>query len=192
MRTAIFGGTFNPVHIGHLVIAEEILVQTGCDSVLFIPANIPPHKEVTDPGAGIRLEMLAKSIADDPRFRASDCEIRRSGISYTIDTVRYLVAAGIVEERPCLVLGDDLIGGFKDWKEPDAIARETSLILVHRNRVSLLSFGYPHLYIDNEPLPVSSTTIRKAIAEGMAWRYLVPEAARKIIEERSLYGLRTR
>lgn len=190
MRTALFGGTFNPVHIGHLLIAEEVLAQTGCDNVLFIPANIPPHKQLADPGAALRLSMLEKSIAGNRRFRCSDCEIRRAGVSYSIDTIRYLVGLGLVEPKPSLLIGDDLVKGFGSWKESEAILKESSIIVVHRRYAERLPISFPHRYIDNELFPVSSTAVREKIAGKGAWRYLVPDAAREIIEEHGLYGLR--
>lgn len=190
MKTAIFGGTFNPVHIGHLLIAEEVLTQTDCDNVLFIPANIPPHKPVEDPGAAFRLSMLEKSISGNPRFRLSDCEILRAGISYTIDTIRYLVDIGMVEPKPSLLIGDDLVEGFGSWKEPRAIVEESSLIVVHRRYARKVPVSFPHRYIDNVIFPVSSTIVREKIAGSGAWHYLVPEAARKIIEEHRLYGFK--
>ncbi len=177
MKTAIFGGTFNPVHIGHLLIAEEVLTQTDCDNVLFIPANIPPHKPVEDPGAAFRLSMLEKSISGNPRFRLSDCEILRAGISYTIDTIRYLVNIGMVEPKPSLLIGDDLVEGFGSWKEPRAIVEESSLIVVHRGmlgRFRILS----HRYIDNVIFPVSSTIVRGKMRKAELALSL-PEAARK-------------
>jgi len=189
VKTAIFGGTFNPVHIGHLVIAEEVLAQTDCDRILFIPAYNPPHKSIDDPGPALRLEMLEKSVQGNPRFSVSDCEIRRSGVSYSIDTIRYLVGNGLVEAKPSLIMGDDLIAGFDGWKEADAILRESSLIVVHRLSDTRLPVNHPHRYIDNAIFPVSSTIVREKIAQKKAWRYLVPEAARKIIEEHGLYGL---
>lgn len=190
MRTAIFGGSFNPVHVGHLVIAEEILVQTGCDTILFIPAYDPPHKDFHDPGPSLRLAMLEASIAGNTHFRASDCEIRRSGVSYTIDTIRHLVGGGFVEPKPFLVIGDDLVEGFGSWKESEAVAQETSILIVHRRFETRLLMPFPHRYIDNAIFPVSSSAVREKAASGGAWRYLVPEAARKIMEEHGLYGLR--
>lgn len=190
MKTAIFGGTFNPVHSGHLLIAEEVLSQTDCDNVLFIPANIPPHKSVDDPGAELRLSMLKQSVFGNSRFRVSDCEILRSGVSYTIDTIRFLIASGQVETRPSLLIGDDLVEGFGSWKEARAIVEESSLIVVHRRYAQKIPVSFPHRYIDNAIFPVSSTMVREMIAEGGAWQNLVPEAARKIIEQHKLYGFK--
>jgi nicotinate-nucleotide adenylyltransferase len=188
MRTAIFGGTFNPVHIGHLFVAEEILAMSGCDRILFIPAHTPPHKSVDDPGPEIRFRMLLDSIADTPAFQADGCELERAGISYSIDTVRYLVENRIVEPRPVFVLGDDLIQGFGQWKMPEALAAETELLVFHRGSPERLPFGYPHRYLDNLPLPISSSMIRERIAGAAAWRSLVPAPARGIIESLHLYG----
>jgi nicotinate-nucleotide adenylyltransferase len=188
MRTAIFGGTFNPVHIGHLFVAEEILAMSCCDRILFIPAHTPPHKSVDDPGPEIRFRMLLDSIADTPAFQADGCELERAGISYSIDTVRYLVQNRIVEPRPVFVLGDDLIQGFGRWKMPEALAAETELLVFHRGSPERLHFGYPHRYLDNLPLPISSSMIRERIAGAAAWRSLVPAPARGIIESLHLYG----
>jgi len=190
MKTALFGGTFNPVHIGHLAIAEEVLCRTGCDRILFIPANIPPHKRVEDPGASVRLEMLRESIRHDIRFSVSDCEIAREGISYTIDTIRYLVAARIIEPLPYLILGDDLIKGFRSWKEHGSVEQESEILILHRVFKDRIDPGFRHRYIDNDLLPISSTRIRQRIAENQAWRYLVPDAVRKTIEDKRLYGFR--
>lgn len=187
-KTAIFGGTFNPVHIGHLFVAEEILAHTGCDRILFIPAHTPPHKFVDDPGPDIRFRMLKDSIADNPAFEANDCELKRAGISYSIDTVRYLVHEGIVEPRPVFVLGDDLIPGFGLWKLPEALAAETELLVFHRESAERIALVYPHSYLDNLPLPISSSMIRARIAEGQAWRSLVPAQARMLIESLRIYG----
>jgi len=94
MKTAIFGGTFNPVHLGHLILAEEVLRQTNYDRVLFVPVNIPPHKAIDDPGPETRLLMLSRAISRFSFFEVEDCEIRRAGVSYSIETIRYLVKQG--------------------------------------------------------------------------------------------------
>lgn len=187
MKTAIFGGTFNPIHIGHLIIADEVIAQTGCDRVLFVPANIPPHKEVDDPGARLRLAMIQGSVEGDPRFLVSDCEISRAGVSYTIDTIRHLRGLGLVEPKPSLIVGDDLLPGFGGWKESEALLEECSLIVVHRQYKECIPFMAPHRYLNNLRIPISSTLVRERIRAGNAWRYLVPAAARAIIEEKRLY-----
>jgi nicotinate-nucleotide adenylyltransferase len=189
VRTALFGGTFNPLHIGHLCIAEELLHALPCDRVLFVPANIPPHKALKDPGPLLRLEMLKLSLAADPRFAVDDCEIERKGISYTIDTIRHLVAAGSIEPKPFLVIGDDLVAGFGSWKNSASILEESRLVVVHRFSNERLAPLFPHIYVDNGIFPVSSSLVRSRIASGGAWRFLVTAEVRKVIEEHGLYGL---
>jgi len=190
VRTALFGGSFNPIHIGHLIMAEEVLLVTGCERILFLPANIPPHKDLEDPGAEIRAAMVEASIDGDTRFSLSRCEIERAGVSYTIDSLRSLQSQGLVGKHPCIVIGDDLIEGFSSWKEADLLARETELVIVHRLSPQNLSFDYPHRYLNNRMLPISSTEIRQLIEQKGAWRYLVPEGARRLIEKNRLYGYR--
>jgi nicotinate-nucleotide adenylyltransferase len=188
VRTALFGGSFNPIHIGHLIMAEEVLLATGCDRILFLPANIPPHKALDDPGPELRAAMVEASIGADPRFGLSRCELERSGISYTIDSLRILQFQGLVEKKPCIIIGDDLLDGFSSWKEADLLSREAELIVVRRTSPRKLLFAYPHRYLNNRILPISSTEIRTLIQEGGAWRYLVPEGARGVIEKNALYG----
>ncbi|MCX7026874.1 MAG: nicotinate (nicotinamide) nucleotide adenylyltransferase [Spirochaetes bacterium] len=190
VRTAIFGGTFNPLHIGHLCIAEEVLHALPCDRVLFVPANIPPHKALEDPGAALRYEMLKRSLACDPRFAFDDCEIKRRGISYSIDTIRHLVGANLVESKPFLIIGDDLVEGFFSWKEYASILEASEIVIVHRFSVERLRPSFPHVYVDNGIFPVSSSLIRARIALKGAWRFLVTPETRGIIEEHGLYGLR--
>lgn len=189
MRTAVFGGSFNPVHLGHLVIAEEVLVRGGFDEILFIPAFLPPHKEIRDPGPEIRLRMLAAAIGGNGAFRLSDCEINRGGVSYSIDTIRELLSGGVIEGKPGLVIGDDLVPGFASWKEPGALADASRILIVRRTAAEEPAFPYPHEYVDTPILQISSSDIRERIASGRAWRYMVPEAVRRIIESERLYGL---
>ena len=189
MKAAIFGGTFNPVHAGHLVIGASVLRGFDFDKVLFIPAFIPPHKNVDDPGPEIRLEMLSAAIAPFEGFAVSDCEISRRGISYTIDTVRELVAKGVVEQRPGVLIGDDLASGFSRWRLASDLAKEARIIVVHRSTRRRLALDFPHEYLDNEITPLSSSEVRTLIKSGGAWKNLVPARVAEIIESRRLYGL---
>ena len=190
MKTAIFGGTFNPVHHGHLSIAKAVLESTEYERILFIPANIRPNKEYEDPGVKLRLRMLSGAIAYEPRFGLSDCEIRRSGISYSIDTIRYLVSSGMVEACPGLIIGDDLVEGFHTWKEPENLLAECRIIIARRLPEGRVEVPFDHLYINNEVIAVSSSLVRNLIERGEAWDHLVPGAARETIEEYGLYGFR--
>lgn len=188
MKAAIFGGSFNPVHIGHLIMAEEVLHATHCDKVIFMPAFLPPHKDLEDPGPDFRASMLEAGIADAGIFALNRCELDRRGLSYTIDSLRYLKSQGIVDEKPCIILGDDLIDGFSAWKEAEALSREAELVVVRRKSPIPLAFSYPHRYLANRMLPISSSEIRSLIQAKGPWRYLVPPGTRTIIEANGLYG----
>ncbi len=191
MKTLLFGGSFNPPHMGHLILADEAMKEFAYDRVLFVPAWKPPHKEIhSDPGPETRLEMLRSACEGQDGFEVEDCEIRRAGISYSIDTVRYLVAVGKLEAGPGFLFGADLAEDFGAWKEADALARECRLILMRRDDEEISNFPWPHLELRNFDLPLSSSLVRSRIASGGAWKYLVPPGVRRIIENRGLYGYR--
>ena len=189
MRTAIFGGSFNPFHIGHLVLGDEILGSGLCGRVLFVPAFLPPHKSIQDPGPGFRLAMVERSIQGQKGLGVEDCEILREGVSYSIDTINYLVENKIIEPNPLLVMGDDLVDGFKNWKNPDALLRACEILVVHRRFEARVHVSFPHRYVENPIIPISSTMVRDRISHGKPWRFLVPEGSRRVIEEHGLYGI---
>jgi len=205
MRLLLLGGSFNPVHVGHLVLADEIRSQFGYDLVVLVPAFKAPHKGrggagpscggpsdggVADPGPQRRLVMLRLAVEGDPGMAVDDCELERGGVSYTIDTIRDIVARYRPEGKPGLVIGDDLIPDFASWREPEAIAAEADLICAHRLSSARLDFPYPHRYADNSLVPVSSSLVRGRIASGGPFRYLLPAPVRDYIIENRLYGLR--
>jgi nicotinate-nucleotide adenylyltransferase len=190
VRLLLFGGTFNPVHWGHLVLAEELLAEFAYDLVLFVPSGRPPHKELAeDPGPEIRLEMLRLATLDNPAFAVDDCELRRAGPSYTIDTLRGLSSRWNFDGKPGLVLGDDLVPGYPSWREPDAVARESDIVVARRTG-ELHPFPYPHREAANRLVPLSSSEIRALAKAGQSLRYLVPEPVRELILSRGLYGAR--
>lgn len=135
MKIAMLGGTFNPVHIGHLALADAVHGLLGYDKVVLIPTCLPPHKEPAR-GAGDqdRLAMLELAIADADFLTVDDCELVRGGISYTIDTIQYLKKkyADSLEGKIGLVIGQDLISGFLDWKDAEELARITDIIIASR------------------------------------------------------------
>ncbi len=186
MKTVILGGSFNPPHLGHLFLAEQALIQGGYDQVLLIPAHIPAHKDDVPMAAPQdRLAMVERAVEGLPAWSAEDCEIRRGGVSYTIDTLRYLKEKGRITGRAGIILGDDLAAGFSSWKEADTLALEADLILAQRG--GSMEFPYPHRRLKNRPLPLSSSEIRDRIDRGQAWKWLVARGTAEWIEERGLY-----
>jgi nicotinate-nucleotide adenylyltransferase len=189
VRALILGGTFNPVHIGHLFIAEEARTALGYDRVVFVPANIPSHKDpgpVADPPH--RLRMLALALAPYPWFQLDDCEVARGGTSYTIDTVGDLAARLGIEGRPGLLIGDDLLAGFPSWKNAPVLAGLVDLIVVRRTAEPAPGFPYPHAALRNPVLSVSSSEIRRRVGEGRTIRFLVPDGVAAYIAETGLYA----
>jgi nicotinate-nucleotide adenylyltransferase len=189
VRALILGGTFNPVHIGHLFIAEEVRTLLGYEKVLFVPAFIPVHKDprpVLD--AVHRMRMLALAVSEYPPFLVEDCEIRRGGPSYAIDTVEELVAERGILGKPGLLIGDDLLAGFPTWREAERLVRMVDLVVVRRSGAARAEFPYPHREVENPVLGVSSSEIRRRVAEGRSIRFLVPGGVAEYIERNGLYA----
>lgn len=188
MKPALLGGTFNPVHNGHLHLARAVIGETDCTDVIFVPSNKPAHKEIKGSATPQdRLNMLEAAVWEAPRFRVNDCEIRRGGVSYTIDTVRYLVSMYNLTQPPILVIGDDLIDGFSEWKCVDRLVELTELVVAHRKTGDRRPCPYPHTYLHNEVEPISSRQIRAWCAEGRSISAFVPPAVEAYIRTHGLY-----
>jgi nicotinate-nucleotide adenylyltransferase len=186
MKTALLGGSFNPLHLGHLQLADE-LRHRGYGRVLLVPANIPAHKrspESVEPL--VRLEMT-RAAALAYGFEVSDCEIQRGGVSYTIDTVRYIRETFNPEGAVGIVIGEDLIADFHTWKQYKELLAEAELLVARRGSVRLDRNDISYSRLDNPDFPVSSTEIRNRIAEGRAYRFLLPPEVYRFIRERGLY-----
>ncbi|AEF84329.1 nicotinate [Treponema primitia ZAS-2] len=189
MRFAILGGSFNPIHLGHLSLAEAVLSAFGYDRVILVPASTSPFKlSVHGASPRDRLDMLNASIPGDPRFTIDDCEIQREGVSYTIDTVKDIIQRYRCEGKPALILGDDLARDFNKWRSAGEIAEITDIIIAHRLSAEALPFPFPHKQLENEILALSSGDLRDRIRSAGPWGYLVPQGARLIIQDRGLYG----
>ena len=188
MKAVVLGGTFNPVHIGHLHLAEEVLLDFDYERIIFIPSNIPAHKEIEDRVTPEdRIHMLELAISYHPAFSLDTCEIERGGISYSIETVRYLKSKYGIDAKPGFIIGDDLIVGFPTWKNADLLSKEARLIVAHRGYTERLAFPYPHTYMDNQILPISSSDVRRRIRERTAVRFLLPAEIWQYIEVKGLY-----
>jgi nicotinate-nucleotide adenylyltransferase len=190
VRLLFLGGSFNPVHIGHLIMAEELCVEFGYDLVLLVPSFRPPHKDiVNEPGPVHRLAMLRLAAAGDPGLAVDDCELRRGGLSYTIDTLAEIAGRYPIEGKPGLVVGDDLIPGFGAWHRPAEIAEAADLVCAHRGSVEELPLAYPHRYAHNSLVQISSSMVRERISEGRTFRRLLDPSVYEYIREHGLYGL---
>ena len=195
MRLAVLGGSYNPIHIGHLMLADAVALRYGYDTIAFVPAFLSPFKDGhSGCTAEDRLAMVKLAIADNPAFYCEPCEIRRQGVSYTIDTLKFLKKKFTqCEGKIGLIIGDDLLEGFAGWREAEHIPDYADIIVGNRiiDRYSTeqaASAGkLPHLRVDNALLPVSSSGIRAAVKEKKSWRYLVPSAVYSYIKEHKLY-----
>ncbi len=188
MKIVIFGGTFNPVHNGHLYIGEEISKQLDYDRILYIPSNIPPHKNYSGSVTpSMRVEMLGLAL-DGDRFTIEDCEILRGGKSYTVDTVEFLYGKYNIDGKVGLVIGDDLIENFRSWHRWEDLVEMVDLVVVHRTDKERKRCSIPHIYLDNLVLPISSREIRLRVKTGRAFRYLVPESVYSYIKTNKLYS----
>jgi nicotinate-nucleotide adenylyltransferase len=191
VRLAILGGSFNPIHLGHLFLADTVLSDLHYDRVALVPACRSPFKlDVTgmEDNAHERLQMAAVAIAGDPRLTVDDCEIRRGGVSYTVDTIADIIRRYIPEGKPGLIIGDDLAEDFPKWRNSEQILAMVDIIIARRINSGKPEISYPCTYIENDIMEISSKLIREKIAEGGAWRSLVPPVVRTIIEGRGLYA----
>ncbi len=192
MKVGLFGGTFDPIHIGHLIVAEEAREQARLDRVVFVPSGIPPHKrsESVSPGS-VRLEMTRLATQGNPKFEVSDFEVSRNEASFTIQTVRYFSKELGSDAELFLIVGADSILEVAAWKDPKELLSECRPIVVSRPGFAL-SGVEPWvrdrvLFIEGVPFGVSSTDIRVRVASGRSIRYLVPPPVLAYIVEHRLY-----
>lgn len=188
MKTIIIGGTFNPVHNGHLYISEELKIQFGYERVIFIPSNYQVHKSTSElVPAHHRVKMLELALKDSRSF-VDLCEIERGGISYMIDTVKSVKSKYKISDRVGLFIGDDLIEGMKDWHNVEELLDNVDIVVAHRESGLELTTNIIHRYLNNFPIQISSSDIRNRIRSGKAFRYLIPENVYAYILEKDLYS----
>ncbi|SEO32916.1 nicotinate-nucleotide adenylyltransferase [Amphibacillus marinus] len=184
-RIGLLGGTFDPPHIGHLAIADEVYKQLALDEVWFIPSASPPHKPAAHVATKDRIAMLEAAIDCDDRFKLELIEIERQGKSYTIDTL-----TALIERYPNLsfyfIIGADMVEYLPKWNQVDNLVQLAQFVGVKRPDYQLLT-PYPVTLINGPSLDVSSTEIRERLASNQPVHYLVPPKVMEIIKERRLY-----
>ncbi len=192
-KLGIFGGTFDPVHLGHLLVAETAREQLVLDRVLFMLAPQPPHKPM--PGLTpwpTRLAMLEGALSDQPHFTISTLEVQRSGPSYTVDTLRELHQLPEFQHTQFyLIIGADSLSQFHTWREPKVIV-ELATLAVYPRLESLAPqepapMPWSCIHLQAPRIEISSTDIRRRLACGQSVRYLIPESVRQYITRHRLY-----
>ena len=200
-RIGIFGGSFDPVHQGHLLIAEQFAEDMKLDRVKFIPAKVSPFKLGYTPTSDKhRLEMLRLAVGSNPRFEVDPLELERGGVSYTIDTVTAL--RGVEPDAEYyMLIGADSLKDFKKWKSPEELLVSVSLVVARRggeappqwSELSGLASrevleGIQKRALDLPAMELSSTDIRRRVAQRRSIRYLVPSSVEVYIHSHGLYG----
>jgi nicotinate-nucleotide adenylyltransferase len=208
-RTAVFGGSFDPIHHGHLMLADEALEQLDLDRILFVPAGSPPHKPAASlTSAADRRAMVALATAGHPRFDVSDVELERPGPSFTVDTLETLAAGG---DELFLLVGSETFLDLLSWRAPTRVAALARLVVVPRagspfdpesaaaQKVLRAIGGARFVHAGTSPpagavviahltsLPISSSDLRRRAREGRSLRYRVPDAVAAYISAHRLY-----
>jgi nicotinate-nucleotide adenylyltransferase len=191
MKIGIFGGTFNPPHMGHLIVAESVRSQLGLQRVVFVPSFISPHKQDRAAVTGNdRLAMLRLALGGDTRYAVSDRELQRGGVSYTVDTL-----AAMKKDSPgddlFLLIGMDNLLDFHTWKDPLGIAQLATVVVMTRpgfslpERLPVEGIELRHCVVP--AIAISSSVIRENVRTAKSIRYLVPEPVESYILSRGLY-----
>jgi len=182
-KIAIYGGTFDPIHHGHLIVAREALEKLGTDEVIFIPARVSPLRKTAPVATDeIRLLMLQAAIEKEPGFAVDDCELRRAPPSYTIDTVEQIRRLKGLATIYCLI-GEDNVGNLTNWRRFDDLEKLVRFVVLDRTGQQP-SHVYP---VIRRKIDISATEIRKRVATGRSIRYFVPSAVEEIIRREKLY-----
>ncbi|MEI0486686.1 nicotinate (nicotinamide) nucleotide adenylyltransferase [Brachyspira intermedia] len=192
MKIAILGGTFDPTHLGHLILADTVITNCNYDKVIFIPAKIPPHKNISGEVSNEdRLNMLKLSIENDERFLLDEYELNNDSVSYTINTLNYLYKNYDIEGKIGLIIGADLIKGFDKWREPERIAEISDITVVNREDDKNLykeNIDKYNIKVIMAPrIDISSSLIRNRIKEKKGFRYFVKEKVYDYIVSKKLY-----
>lgn len=194
IKLGILGGTFNPVHLGHLRLAEAVHKKFLLDKIVFIPTNIPPHKSVAcDVGSEHRLNMVKIAIRENESFIWDDIEINRGGNSYTVDTIDYIYENYRFDGRPFFILGSDLVPELNTWKDVHRLAQRVHFIILMRDNYPIVSklsddiIGLNYSIFKDRKIEITSSEIRERLRVQRSVQYLVPKGVLNYIIEKGLY-----
>ena len=197
MKAGIFGGTFDPVHLGHMVIAEQVMGELDLSRVMFVPGGIPPHKEASSvrASAGDRFDMVEAAVASNERFLVDRVEVDAGRPMYSVETVRLLKERSPDDEW-YFISGADEVSNLLAWKDPDLLLEEVVMVAATRPGYDLSKLQHLEAGLRNfdrifpvecTRVDISATGIRRRILQGKSVRYLVPEGVYEIIGNRRLY-----
>jgi nicotinate-nucleotide adenylyltransferase len=191
VRIGVFGGTFDPPHIGHLLLAADARDALQLDRLIFVPAGTQPFKAHAPPVASgrDRLEMVRLAVADDANYMVDDAEISRAGLSYTVDTLEHL-SERYRGSKLFLLIGEDTLSGFGKWRSPERIRELASLAVMKRAGAAgeaPVNVGDEVVTVSTRRIDVSSTEIRDRLRAGKTIKGFVPEGVERFIDARGLY-----
>ena len=191
VQIGVFGGTFDPPHVGHLIVAREALEQLDLDAIWFVPAHRSPFKAEHDSSPPEdRYDMVVRAIRDEVDFDVSRIEIDRDAPSYMVDTLRLLTDAEPTAQWT-LLLGADQWTSFDRWRDPSGIAALARIAVMARDGVdgshAAAAHAVPWIEVPVPRIDISSSTVRKRVASGRTVRHMIPEAVRAFIESKELY-----
>ena len=189
MKIGVFGGTFDPVHFGHLITAVAVKEIRGLDKIIFIPSFIAPHKtSIVSSSSTHRLEMLKRAIKGIHAFDYSDFEIMKESVSFTIDTIKFLTKE---YDNIELIIGYDNLLEFSTWKNPDELLKMVKLVVLKRKVQNEPAekdrFYYSSEIIETPTIEISATAIRERVRKNLPVNFLVPDAVMEYINQFNLY-----
>jgi nicotinate-nucleotide adenylyltransferase len=182
-KIGLFGGSFDPIHHGHLILARDAMESLALDRVIFIPVNVSPHKLAHPPApARLRCEMVEAAIAVESRFSMDACEAEREGASFAVDTLK-LMQQRFPQAEFFYFIGEDNVHALHTWREIDELKKLASFVVLARGNLQPVE-GFP---VISRNIDISSTDIRNRIAQGLPVRYLLPDAVCAILTRHQLY-----
>lgn len=186
-RIGILGGTFDPPHLGHLVLAQEMLRRLKLEEVIFIPTYLPPHKKIKENNTYMRYKMVLLACKDNPRFEVSRIEIKKKAVSYSVDTLRKLRRKYGKDAELFFLVGSDSLSELESWKDVNEVLRLANFVVASRPGFPAKRLKKRVRLIEIPAINISSSMIRNRVRQSQSIKYLVPEKVRRFIIKYRLY-----